>query len=53
MENYYESQLEKLKPTKYPLALKLVDEHGNITNYIDLNAESIPVIIEYLKGLQK
>jgi len=47
--NYYESQLSKLKPeSEFPTSIKIFDGEGNQTNQMDLNAESIPVLIEFL-----
>lgn len=53
MENYYKNQLSKLNlDQEYPTSLKIFDGHGKSTNQMDLNTESIPVLIEFLKSLQ-
>jgi hypothetical protein len=53
MENYYKNQLAKLKPDgEYPVSLKLYDGQGSSTNQMDLNTDSIPVLIEFLKSVQ-
>ena len=45
---YYKKQLENINTKKgYPICVNF----NNQTNWIDLNKESIPVIIEYLKNL--
>ena len=49
--NYYERQLERLKETDYLMAVKFADGLGNQTNNMNLNRESIPAIIKWLKKL--
>lgn len=51
--NYYKRQLERLKETDYLMAVKFVDGLGTQTNNMNLNKESIPVIIEWLLKLLK
>lgn len=51
--NYYESQLKELNTkSEYPLSIKLFDGEGGNTKQLDLNEESIPVLIEFLKSLK-
>ena len=53
MENYYKNQLSKLNlDQEYTTSLKIFDGHGKSTNQMDLNTESIPVLIEFLKSLR-
>lgn len=57
---YYKDQLDKIHIVKiegykepfYP-NVKFFDTDGNRTKYINVNLESIPVIIEWLKDIQK
>lgn len=51
--NYYESQLEKLKESEYPMSIKLYDGKGNQTNQIDINIKSIPVLLKFLQNKAK
>ena len=46
--NYYESQLKNLENGEYFKSIKVFDGNGNSTKQLDLNKESIPVIIEFL-----
>lgn len=49
MKNYYVNQLEQLKDSEYYKTIKLVDSFGNTTKVLNLNSDSIPVLISYLK----
>jgi hypothetical protein len=49
MKSYYASELKALKDGNFPKSVKIFDGEGNQTKQLDLNAESIPVLIEYLK----
>ena len=46
MKNYYRDQLAKVSTS--PISAKFTDADSNATNYLDVNAESIPEIIDYL-----
>jgi len=47
--NYYERQLAKLEiEHDYDLMIKVLDNRGNFTYCMNLNDESIPVLIGYL-----
>jgi hypothetical protein len=48
--NYYKDELTRLKADKcnYPISIKLFSEFDN-TKQLDLNADSVPVLIEFLK----
>ncbi len=53
---YYKNQLNKLDedPNEFEIKAKFVGTASNHqTNYMDLNADSIPEIIKYLKELHK
>lgn len=47
--NYYEHELGKLQGSSYPFSVQLYDGLGNKTKTLDLNRESVPVIIEWMK----
>lgn len=48
--NYYKDQLDRLKPdNKQHQSIKLFDGQGNSTNQMDLNLESIDVLLKYLQ----
>jgi hypothetical protein len=50
--SYYQGELDNLNTNStYPISIKLTDGDGNSTKYINLNNESIPVLIEWLKQL--
>lgn len=53
-ENYYSRQVNKLEvsPEGYAITAKFTDPNGNSTNFLDLNKESIPEIITWLKQLE-
>lgn len=52
--NYYTRQLSSLKNDPiYYKSIKVADQSGNTTNYLDLNLDSIPEIIKFLKAEQK
>ena len=53
-ENYYSRQVNKLEvsPEGYAITAKFTDPNGNSTNFLDLNKESIPEIINWLKQLE-
>ena len=47
--DYYKEQLENINVhTDYAPTVKFQDSEGNQTKYMDLNYESIPVIVEWL-----
>lgn len=52
MNNYYKNQLEKLKVGVFLSSIVVTDGHGNATDDMDLNLESIPVVIDFLKSIQ-
>jgi len=47
---YYVSQLQNLKRGEYARSIKVWDGEGSHTNQMDLNVNSIPVLIEFLKA---
>jgi len=51
--NYYVDQLNRIQTDKL-IRCKFISEYGTLhdTKWIDLNSESIPKIIEFLKKLQ-
>jgi hypothetical protein len=49
MDDYYKDQLKRLKNGEYQKSLKLFDGNGNATNQMDLNIDSIPVLIQFLQ----
>jgi predicted choloylglycine hydrolase len=49
--NYYNSELKKVRFSKGIPNLKLTSEEGE-TKWFNLNLQSIPEVIEYLKELQ-
>lgn len=49
MSNYYEEQLNKLH-TKSQLSLKVFDSEGNSTNVLDVNIESLSIIVSFLEA---
>ena len=52
--DYYKNQLDKLdeEPNEFEIKVKFVGSASkHQTNYMDLNAESIPAIIDYLENL--
>lgn len=51
-KKYYQDQLAKLEKGDYPTTIKIVDGNRNATNCINLNNESIDVLIEYLNSLK-
>lgn len=57
---YYKDQLDKIHIVKieginsiFHPSMKIIDSDGNQTKYMNINLESIPVIIEWLKDIQK
>lgn len=46
--NYYESELTKLKTSEYYKSIQVLDGQGNTTKHLDLNIESIPVLLKFL-----
>ena len=51
--NYYQNQLAQLKKSKeYKMTLRITDAEGNKTKCMDLNNESIDIIVKYLKSLK-
>ena len=50
-DNYYSSQLQRLNDFT-EVNVKFIDYDGNSTNNLNLNNESIDVIIEFLKELK-
>lgn len=47
--NYYEKELSRLQTNgNYPVNIRLTDGRGEQTKYMDLNAESVPVLIKWL-----
>ena len=48
MKHYYRDQLNRLKNSEYCKSILLNDNDGNITNYLNLNSESIPELIKFL-----
>ena len=54
--DYYKREIGKLHPpvfTDCKTTLQIRDYFGNVTNWMQLNNESIPIIIEYLQTLIK
>ena len=52
--SYYKNELNRLKDSEYFKSVKLFDGNGENTKQMDLNSESIPVLIEFLqKELKK
>lgn len=47
--SYYKKELETLKNSEYFKTVILSDGIGNKTRNLNLNAESIPEVIEFLK----
>lgn len=48
-ENYYKNQLNKINfKGDFKPKFKVTDSHGNETNWMDLNSESITAILEWL-----
>ena len=47
--NYYKHELEQLKNSEYFKSIKLFDGIGNNTNQMNLNVESIPILIKFLE----
>lgn len=50
--NYYESELNKLTD-KQTLTIQLSDYSGNKTKYMNVNSESVDVLIKFLQGEKK
>lgn len=50
-QQYYTNQLLKITDLK-AVSVQLVDFAGNKTNYFDLNAVSIPILIEFLQTMR-
>lgn len=50
MQNYYKSELAKLKDLKQ-VNVKLTDYAGTTTHFLNINHESVPIIIEFLNKL--
>ena len=51
---YHQDQLKKIKTDSiYAVIVKFADPYGNTTNSMDLNLESIPEIIKFLKSIEK
>lgn len=51
--NYYMKQLNRLDSNSdHPLSIKVYNDKGS-TKQMNLNSESIPVLIEYLRSLQQ
>jgi hypothetical protein len=48
--SYHQSQLKRLMPSEYNASVKVFDGNGNSTNQMDLNQESIPILIKYLEA---
>lgn len=51
--NYHKDQLNRLVDCDYFKSIKVFDGSGNSTKQMDLNSESIPALIEFLKKEQK
>lgn len=51
-KQYYKGQLDNLETSDYPTTVQFRDGEGNKTHCINLNNDSIDVIIKYLKGLK-
>lgn len=49
---YYKSQLNKLDPKSAEIQIVVNDSEGNKTNYMNLNNDSIDVMIEFLTKLK-
>jgi len=49
--NYYEDQLFNLQTNGYPIKVKFFGDNSE-TKYIDINKESLPVIMKYLETLK-
>lgn len=48
-DNYYKNQLNKINfKGDFKPKFKVTDSHGNETNWMDLNSESITAILEWL-----
>lgn len=47
--NYYEEQLKSLQ-LKTQLSIKVFDSEGNVTNQMDLNIESVPILVAFLEA---
>jgi len=48
MGSYYRNELARLQTSEYAKTVLLSDGEGNKTKTLDLNLESIPVLLEYL-----
>lgn len=54
-KDYYRGQLNKLVASQYGFSIKIVScgSGGNDTNYMNINNDSIEVIVEHLNSLKK
>ena len=48
MYKYYEEQLKMLRRDKWPMKIKITSSDTN-THFLDVNQESIPVLLKFLK----
>ena len=48
MNNYYKNQLDNLDKERAK-HIRLGDDFPNSTHFLDLNLESLPILIEFLK----
>lgn len=54
MKSYYQAELDRLDITgEFCTTIKLTDGSGNSTRVLNLNEESIPALIEFLKNLEQ
>lgn len=51
--SYYENELKKLNILSNNFSMKIVDSLGNETKWLDINADSIKVIEEFLSKLKE
>jgi len=47
-KEYFQSQLRKLKNTKYGFKIKIFDNEGNSTNYLNITSDNAKEIINIL-----
>lgn len=50
---YYESQLNELTASEYPMTIVVYDGVGHKTKHINLNRESLQALIMFFKKLNK
>ena len=51
--NYYKKELDNLKNTEYYKSIIITDNSGQKTKNLDINLESIPEFIKFLKKEEK